>query len=543
MSNFTIVAADNIKGGGIDLLKKYFGADNVITRGKFDEAELIEKIGDYDALLIRSATNVTRKALEAAGSRLKLVGRAGVGTDNIDKAAATERGVIVMNTPFGNTVSAAEQAISLLFATARNIARADSLMQEGKWEKKTLVGSEVYEKTLGVIGMGKIGQHVVRVMQAAGMRVLAFDPFFSAERAHELKVELRPTVDEILREADFVTIHTPLTEQTRNLINAERLAMMKKGARIVNCARGGIIDEAALADAVKSGHIAAAGIDVFSKEPVTEGPLFGLKDVTLTPHLGASTEEAEERCGQQMAEQVIAYFSEGKIQNAVNVTFSPDESLRAYAELASSMGRIASFLVNAPVTEVEVRVGGKFFADKDCGILRYSAVKGILERYGVEDVNNINAMYLAQMRGIRADLVLTDGEGDGSLRVDHVDLYVRGKEGDVSKETHLAGTVYQDGRKRLIQIDDADIEVRLDDHMVFLRYPDQPGVIGRVGTILGDVGINIENMQVGILKKLKKASMVIGTETPVPPAVIERIRNDKILEVERIYSVDLVDEK
>ncbi len=540
MSKYTIVAADNIKGSGIKLLKKHFGEDSVVARGKFDEKELVEKIGSFDALLIRSATTVTRKAIEAAGNKLKIIGRAGVGTDNIDKPAATEHGIIVMNTPFGNTVSAAEQTIALIFASARNIARADRLMQQGQWEKKTLVGTEVMDKVLGVVGMGKIGQHVVKVMQAAGMHVVAFDPFFPAERARELKVELCADIDDLLKQADFVTFHTPLTEQTRNLLSKERIAKMKKGARVVNCSRGGIIDEAALAEAVKGGHVAAAGLDVFAKEPVTEGPLFGIRDITLTPHLGASTEEAEERCGLQMAEQVIAYFEEGKIQNAVNVTFSPDESLIAYAELSASMGRIASYLVNAPVTEVDIRVGGKFFSDKDCGVLRSSAVKGILERYGVEGVNDINAMFLAQQRGIKAELILANGGAD-RVRVDHVEIYVRGTQDGLGKETHLAGTVYQDGRKRLIQIDDADIEVRLDDHMVFLRYPDKPGVIGRVGTIMGDHCINIENMQVGILKKLKKASMVIGTEDAVPEAVIEQIRKDEVLQVERIYNVDLVD--
>ncbi len=542
MGKYQIVAADNIKGSGLELLQKHFGRENVVVRGKFDEAELVGKIADMDALLIRSGTTVTRRAIEAAGSKLKLIGRAGVGTDNIDKVAATERGIVVMNTPFGNTVSAAEQTIALLFAAARNIARADHLMQKGQWEKKSLVGTEVFEKTLAVVGMGKIGQHVVKVMQAAGMRVVAYDPFFPEERARELKVELYPNVDDVLKQADFVTFHVPLSEQTKNLLNAERIAKMKKGARIVNCARGGIIDEAALAEAVKSGQIAAAGLDVFSQEPLEAGnPLLGVKDVTLTPHLGASTEEAEERCGLQMAEQVIAYFHEGKIQNAVNVTFSPDESLRAYAELAASMGRISAYLVNAPVREVEVRVGGKVFADKDCGILRSATVKGILERYGLEGVNDINAMYLAEQRGIKADLILSSNGNGGTLRVDHVDIYVRGHLDGVNKETHLAGTVYQDGRKRLIQIDDADIEVRLDDHMLFLRYPDQPGVIGRVGTILGDVRVNIENMQVGILKKLGKASMVIGTEDPVPPEVVEKIRGDDFLRVERIYSVDLVE--
>ncbi len=537
MAKYTIVAADNIKGSGLDILKNYFGEDAVITRGKFDEDELIQKIKDFDALLIRSGTKVTRKAIEAAGPRLKLIGRAGVGTDNIDKAAATEKGVIVMNTPFGNTVSAAEQAIALIFATARNIARADGLMQQHKWEKKSLVGTEVYEKVLGVIGMGKIGQHVVKVMQAAGMHVLAFDPFFPAERARELKVELCQDVDSLLAKADFITFHTPLTDATRNLLSAERIGKMKKGARVVNCARGGIIDEEALAEAVKSGHIAAAGIDVFSKEPMSEGPLFGIKDLTLTPHLGASTEEAEERCGIQMAEQVVDYFKNGKITNAVNVTFSPDESLRLYAELAGSMGRIAAYLVNAPVTEVSVHLAGEFFAGKDGGILRSCAVKGILDRFGVEDANDINAMYLAQQRGIKSNLSYDEGES-GAVRIDHIDIRVKGESDGTVKETLLSGTVYQDGRKRIIQIDDADIEVRLDSHMLFLRYPDKPGIIGRIGTLLGDRGINIENMQVGLLRKLKKASMVIGTAETVSQEIVDQLKKDPILNLERIYAVE-----
>ncbi|MDR1613320.1 MAG: phosphoglycerate dehydrogenase [Planctomycetota bacterium] len=537
MAKYAIVAADNIKGSGLELLKEHFGPGNVVVRGKFEEDELVEKIRDFDALLIRSGTRVGRKAIEAAGPRLKLIGRAGVGTDNIDKTAATEHGVIVMNTPFGNTVSAAEQAIALLFAVARNTARADALMQRHQWEKKSLVGIEVFDKVLGVVGLGKIGQHVVKVMQAAGMRVIAYDPFFAPDRAGELKVELYPDLDKLLERADFVTFHTPLTDDTRNLLSAERIARMKRGARIVNCARGGIIDEAALAEAVKSGRIAAAGFDVFSREPMTDGPLFGVEDITLTPHLGASTEEAEERCGLQLAEQVVGFFDRGVIRNAVNVTFSPDPALTPYAELASAMGRIASYLVNAPVVDVDIRLAGDFFSGKDGGIIRSSAVRGILDTHGVEGVNDINSLYLAQQRGIRTNLSYQEGE-NGTLRIDHVDLHVRGDDKGIKKETHLAGTVYQDGRKRIIQIDDADIEVRLDQHMLFLRYPDKPGIIGRIGTILGKRDINIENMQVGILHKLKKASMVIGTQEPVPPEVVEEIRNDPVLAIERIYAVD-----
>ena len=536
MGKYTIVAADNIKGSGLDLLKKHFGDDSVVVRGKFAEAELIDKIKDFDALLVRSGTIVTRKAIEAAGSRLKLIGRAGAGTDNIDRQAATEKGIIVMNTPFGNTVSAAEQAIALIFATARNIARADALMQQHKWEKKALVGTEVFNKVLGIVGLGKIGQHVAQVMKAAGMRVLAYDPLISAQRAAELTIELCMDLDELLAKADFVTFHTPLTDKTRNLLSAARIARMKKGARVVNCARGGIVDEAALADAVKSGHLAAAGFDVFSTEPMTEGPLFGVPDITLAPHLGASTEEAEERCGLQIAQQAINYFETGRIVNAVNVTYSPDESLKAYAELAEVMGRIATRLVNSAIYEISVTLSGDFFEGKDGGAIRSSAVKGILEELDIECVNAINADYIAGQRGIRPDLSIT--KDLGHLRIEHVSLMVKGRRDDEEKVTYVAGTVYKDNRKRILQIDDADIEVRLDKHMLFLRYTDKPGIIGKVGTILGARSINIENMQVGILKKLNKASMVVGTSEPIPPEVLDEIGNDDLLKPVRINTVN-----
>ena len=338
MSTLKIVAADNIKGTGLELLKKAFGADAVEARGKFDEAELCEKIGQMDALIVRSATTVTRKAIEAAGPRLKLIGRAGAGVDNIDKQAATDKNVIVMNTPFGNTLAAAEQAIALIFATSRNVARADALMQKGQWEKKALVGNEVYAKTLGLVGLGKIGSHVAAVMKAAGMTVVASDPFLTSEQAKKLGVEL-VTLDALLARADVISIHTPLTPETRNLISADRLKAMKKGARLVNCARGGIVDEAALAEAVKSGHLAAAGVDVYSTEPMTAGPLFGVKDITLTPHLGASTVEAEERCCLQMAEQVVDFFKKGEIRNAVNAPAASAKVEKAGAAKGAKAGK------------------------------------------------------------------------------------------------------------------------------------------------------------------------------------------------------------
>ena len=285
MSLLRIVAADGIKGSGLQRLKEEFGEESVVVRGKYSEDELCADIKDMDALLVRSATTVTKKAIEGAGPRLKLIGRAGVGTDNIDKPAATTHGVIVMNTPSGNTIAAAELAIALLFATARHISRADALMQQGLWEKKALVGGELSGRTLGILGYGRIGSHVARVMKAAGMTVIASDPFLTESTAKAEGVE-KADLDALLARSDFLTIHTPLTDDTRNLLDTENLAKMKKGARIVNCARGGIVNEEALAEAVKSGHLAAAGVDVYSKEPMTSGPLFGVPGITVDTHFG-----------------------------------------------------------------------------------------------------------------------------------------------------------------------------------------------------------------------------------------------------------------
>ncbi len=527
MADLKIVAADNIKGSGLDLLRKEFGSGAVVARSKYSTDELPAALNEIDALLVRSGTTVTAAALQAGTGRLKLIGRAGVGTDNIDSEAATAKGVVVMNTPLGNTISAAEQAIALIFATARNLARADRLMQAGKWEKKDLVGSEVHGKTLGLVGCGKIGAHVAKVLKAAGMTVLAYDPYLPSDKARQMGVELTG-LDELLVASDFITIHTPLTDQTRNLLDTARIAKMKSGARLINCARGGIVDETALAEAVKSGKLAAAGLDVFSTEPMTSGPLFGVKDITLTPHLGASTEEAEERCGLQLAEQVVAFFKEGRLINCVNVSLSTDPSLRPYVEVARAMGRVAGTLLNGPAEQVEVACAGPI-AEKGTSSLTASALVGVLSAFGAEDVNLINAGHLARQRGITVSETAPAQTGN---HLNRVDVYVKGQ----GKSCHLGGTAYHNG-PRIIQIDDADMDIRLSKHMLFFRYPDRPGYVGKFGTIIANHGVNIANMEVGCLESRHRASMVIGLSEAAPEAMLEELR--RVEGVERVYLVSL----
>lgn len=517
MADLHIVAADGIKGSGLDMLKEAFGEDAVEVRSKYSPEELLEKIEDIDALLIRSGTTVPREAIEkaAAKGRLKVIGRAGVGTDNIDKVASTEKGIVVMNTPFGNTTSAAEQAIALIFACARNTARADRLMQEGNWAKKQLVGCEVIGKTLGLIGMGKIGSHVSKVMSAAGMEVIAYDPFLSEERAKQMGVEL-VDLDGICARADFVSLHTPLTDQTRNMLNREFMSKMKKGVRIVNCARGGIIDEEALADLVKEGHVAGAALDVFAKEPCTEGPLFGVENILLTPHLGAATEEAEERCGSQMAEQVIKFFKEGAIINAVNLDITREKELASYVELAKKLGRIGATLLRGAPVKIEVSCAGSVFEGKDIGEVVSGAVIGMLSTFGPEDVNIVNAMHLAKERGI--NIAQTEAAGCGVYQ-NRVDVIVKSADGTCV----VGGTVSGEDIYRLVSIDDAMMDVRLNKHILLLRYPDQPGYVGKFGTIVANHGINIENMEVGCLESRKRASMVIGLGEAASDKLLEEL--------------------
>jgi D-3-phosphoglycerate dehydrogenase / 2-oxoglutarate reductase len=514
MADLKIVIADNIKGSGIDLLKEEFGSDAIEVRGKYSEDELCESIGGIDALLIRSGTKVTRKAFES-GDRIKIIGRAGVGTDNIDKAAATERGVVVMNTPMGNTVSAAEQAIALLFATARNTARADAEMQKGNWAKKELRGVEVYKKTLGLIGLGKIGSHVAKVMKAAGMTVIASDPFLSPERARHLGIEL-VEIDALLERSDFVSIHTPLTDKTRNLLSKDNLAKMKEGARLVNCARGGIVDEAALAEAVGSGHLAAAGLDVFSSEPMTGGPLFGVKDLTLTPHLGASTEEAEERCGRQIAEQTVAFFKRDEIVNAVNVQVAVDPELKPYVDLGLAMGVVAEALLEKAPERVEVSCAGQI-EEKDTSEITSAVVQGVLRAHGDEEVNVVNAFHFAKERGLEVSEV---SGRPAETFLSRVDVTVHG--GGTS--LRVSGTAYDNLNPRIVAIDDFELDLRPEANILIMKYPDRPGYIGKFGSILAENDINIAGMDVGRTEARGRAVVALTVDERPSDEVVEKIR-------------------
>ncbi len=492
MADLRIVAADNVKGSGLDLLRQAFGEDVVEARGKYTDEELQADIGRMDALIVRSGTKVTRAAIEKAGGRLKLIGRAGVGTDNIDKDAATERGIVVMNTPMGNTVSAAEQAIALIFATARNIARADRMMQQGTWAKKELVGVEVQDKVLGLVGLGKIGSHVATVLRAAGMTIVAYDPYLPPERAKQIGVEI-VELDDLLKRADFISLHTPLTDATKNLLSKEKIALMKPGARLVNCARGGIVDEAAVAEAVREKRLAAAGFDVFSSEPMTEGPLFGVDDLTLTPHLGASTEEATERCGQQMAEQIIAYFKQGEIRNAVNLEITIDPELQPYVRLARSMGRLGAALLETAPERVEVACSGRL-EESDTGEITASAVQGVLEAFGPEDVNVVNAYHMAQARSIEI------GETRGRATQTFVSLIELALTGS-GRTVRILGTAYDGVSPRIVGIDGFEVDIRPSEHVLFLTYPDRPGYIAKFSAVLAERDINIANMEVARLAR------------------------------------------
>lgn len=526
MTDHNIIVADSIKGSGLDLLRTFFGPQAVVERGKLDESELLSVIGAVDALLIRSATTVTRRVMEAAGPRLKLIGRAGVGVDNVDRQAATERGVIVMNTPLGNTISAAEHAIAMIFACARNIARADALMQKGQWEKKSLTGVEVSEKTLGLIGLGKIGSHVARVMKATGMNILACDPFLSPDRARQMGVDL-VELDELLVRSDFVSIHTPLTEKTRNLLSADVLKKMKTGARLINCARGGIVDEMALAAMVKAGHLAAAGMDVFSKEPMTAGPLFGVPGITLTPHLGASTEEAEERCARQLAEQVVAYFRDGEIRNAVNVAITSDKDLRPYVVLAKAMGMLATTLLDAAPERVEVSCSGEL-ERRDTSEITSSALQGVLETFGPEDVNVVNAAFFAKQRGLT--IAQVTGRVVATFRnLVAVTLYGGGR------QVIVEGTAYDNLRPHIVRINEFEVDLHPEGHVLLMQYPDRPGYVGKFGTILGTHAINIASMEVGRTRKQGQA-LIAFTLDDKPDAEVLRA----LAQVAEVASVRLI---
>jgi len=478
------------------------------------EDELVAIVGDYDGLAVRSAVKVTARVLEAA-SRLRVVGRAGIGVDNIDVPAATSRGVVVMNTPFGNSVTTAEHAIALMMALARQIPAADRSTRTGKWEKSRFLGMELAGKTLGLIGCGNIGSIVASRAQGLGMKVIAHDPFLSPDRARDLGVE-RADLDDLLRRADVISLHTPLTDATRNVLDAEALAKAKSGVRIVNCARGGLVDEAALREALISGQVAGAALDVFEKEPPGEHPLFGLENVVVTPHLGASTGEAQEKVALQIADQMADYLLSGAVTNAVNmpsVTAEEAPTLRPYIDLARQLGSFAGQIVESGLSAVTLTLEGHAAGLNNRPVLA-AALEGLLSPL-LDSVNAVNAPVVARERNISVTTVERERpEVYESL----VRLTVTTEKGDLT----IAGTLFPGGGPRIVEVQGIPMEARLAPRMLFTRNSDHPGVIGALGSALGDGGINIASFHLG-RNEVGDALALVEVDQEIPAVIMEAI--------------------
>ena len=481
-----------------------------------DKDKLAAVIGSYDGLAIRSATKVTPKVLEWA-KNLRVIGRAGIGVDNVDIPAATSRGIIVMNTPFGNSITTAEHAVSLMLALARQIPEADASTRAGKWEKNKFMGVEIDGKTLGVIGCGNIGSIVADRALGLKMKVIAYDPYLSPERAVDLGVE-KVELDELFRRADFITLHTPLTDKTRNIVDAAALKKMKKGVRIVNCARGGLVDEAAIAQALKSGQVAGAAFDVFATEPATESPLFNLPNVVCTPHLGAATTEAQENVALQIAEQMSDYLLRGAISNAVNfpsITAEEAPKLKPFVDLAEKLGSFAGQLTETGLSKVQLAYEGAV-AQMNTRALTSAALAGLL-RPMLGTVNVVSAPIAAKERGIVVEEVTREMPEDYESLITVTVTTER-------QQRHVSGTVFADGRPRIVNIKGIRMDAEFGPSMIYITNLDKPGFIGKFSSTLGEAGINIATFHVGRDKPGGDAVALIEIDGELPDDVLTRVR-------------------
>ncbi len=479
--------------------------------------ELLEIVGEYDGIAVRSATKITADVIRAA-KKLKVVGRAGIGVDNVDIPAATAAGVIVMNTPFGNSITTAEHAIALMMALARELPSANASTHAGKWEKNRFLGSELYGKTLGLVGAGNIGSIVADRAKGLKMKVIAYDPYLSPERAADLGVE-KVELNDLLARADFVSLHTPLTNETRNIISADAINRMKKGARLINCARGGLVDEAALKAALDSGHLAGAALDVFEEEPAKANILFGHENVIATPHLGASTAEAQENVALQVAEQVSDYLLTGAIVNALNmpaITAEEAQKVRPWITLAEKLGAFAGQLIETSLQSVEILYEGTT-AELNTRALTQAALAGLLKPV-LSDVNMVNAPVIARERGIKVSETRRERRG---IYEGYIKLTATLADGSSRR---VAGTVFSDGRPRLIQVKDINLDAEFAPHMLYVINEDKPGFIGKLGTILGDAKVNIASFALGRSAPGADAIALVEVDGGVGEQVIGEIR-------------------
>lgn len=524
-----VLVSDPIDQAGIDILSQVAQVD---VQTKLSPEELVKTIPEYDALMLRSGTKVTKEVIEA-GKNLKIIGRAGVGVDNIDVAAATRQGIVVVNSPEGNTIAAAEHALAMMLSLSRQVPAANQSVKAGKWERKQFVGNEVYKKTLGVVGLGKIGAHVAQVARAMGMKLLAYDPFVSTERAERLHCSL-VDLDLLFRESDYITLHIPKTPETANLINAKTLATMKPTVRIVNCARGGIINEADIAVALKEGKIGGAALDVYENEPLGESPLTELgANTVLTPHLGASTEEAQVNVAVDVAEQIRDVLLGLPARSAVNIPgLNPDvmEKMRPYLSLAETLGNMVGQLAGGRIDQLTVRLQGEL-ASQDSKPIVIGALKGLLSQALRERVNYVNASIEAEERGIRVietkDASASDYSG-GSLYL----------EAEGSKGKHsVMGALLGDNEIRITNLDEFPINVPPAGYMLFTLHRDMPGIIGNIGSLLGSYNVNIASMQVGRKIVRGDAVMVLSLDDPLPEGILEEIT--KVAGITDAYTVKL----
>ena len=522
-----ILVTDILSKQGIEILEK--AGLTVDVKTKMSKEELLREIKHYEGLIVRSATKVTADVIAAAG-KLRVIGRAGSGLDNVDTAAATKRGIVVMNTPGGNTVTTAEHTLALILALARKIPQATASMKGAKWEKDRFMGVELDNKTLGIVGVGQIGSHLAKLAQGMLMTVIAYDPYLAEERARKMGVEMMG-LHELFRRADIISVHTPLTAETQNIINAATIATMKDGVRIINCARGGIINELDLYEALKSGKVAGAAFDVFEEEPVKPShPLLTLDNFICTPHIGAATTEAQENVAVGIAEQIVDYLTRGIARGAINIPSVPAEMLprlQPYITLAEKLGRLHSQLYEGGIERVTIEYKGEV-AGVNVAPVTIAALKGLLTPILEETINYVNAPVVARERGIEVKEVKSSDAGDFTSLVT---LQVEAEK----KSSRIAGALYGRRDPRIVQLDSFRVEIVPEGHMLFILNHDRPGVIGQVGQILGEHQINIARMQCSREEKGGHALLIVGVDAPLPAEVLRAVTVAK-----NIISVKLV---
>lgn len=524
-----VLVSDSIDQAGIDIISQVAQVD---VKTGLSQDELVQTIPEYDGLMIRSGTQVTQEVIEA-GKQLKIIGRAGVGVDNVDVQAATRQGIVVVNSPEGNTIAAAEHAIAMMMALSRHIPEANQSVKSGQWNRKQFIGTEVYKKTIGIVGLGKIGSHVAAAARAMGMKMLAYDPFISNERAEQMGCRL-VELDVLWREADYITLHVPRTPETINLVGTEAISKMKPTTRIVNCARGGIVDETALYEALKEGKIAGAALDVYNNEPLEENsPLRSLgQEMILTPHLGASTAEAQVNVAIDVAEQIRDVLLGLPARSAVNIPgLYPDvlEKLKPYLQLAETLGNLVGQLAGGRVELLNVRLQGELATSQSQPVV-VAALKGLLAQALRERVNYVNASIEAKERGIR-----TIETRDASIRDYTGSLHLEAQ-GSLGKHA-VTGAVLGDGEIRITNVDEFPINVPPNQYMLFTRHRDMPGIIGKIGSLLGSFNVNIASMQVGRKIVRGDAVMVLSIDDPLPEGLLEEIK--KVAGVRDAYTVAL----